>query len=271
MVSLDIGTVDEIPSQISPAPTPAPTPTPSAIVVLPPELPATPTPVIVVLPPELPATPTPTDMAVVRPENETFAPAPAPQESITVVGNVIMYLALGVVVLSVGAICFSWLLALTAYKKEKKSEPSPEHPLAATGCIKPRAKSICKNTVLAGLAMLPPFDVASDIYVIVKYWLDWHPMWASFLTVVFVLSCRFVLVFAVLHPPPEPKVLPLLHIFPFRVAYKHKLAFHEPESRSQPEQAADSPEELQKKGAEKAERILGSCLPTCLRVKLKVR
>ena len=268
MISLNVGTVvDATPTPAAtPVPTllaPTPVPTSPVIAVLPPELPATPapsqtSPVIVVLPPELPATPAPTRMTVVNPEHNTPAPTPAPRELSTVVASIMAYMAVGVVALSFGAICFTLLLAHCTTRKEENREGDPR-----TAAIPSRLKSMCKNLILAGLALLPPIDVVSDIYVILDYWLDWHPMWASFLTVVFVLSCRFVVVFAVFHPPPEAKVLPLLYIFPFRVAFKHKLAVLE--------QAADAPDELSKTGVKNAEMILGSCLPTRLRTLLKVR
>ena len=78
---------------------------------------------------------------------------------------------------------------------------------------------------------------------------------------------------AALHPPPDPKLLGLLYIAPFRVAYNNKLAYYEPpesEGRSN-RRAGASAEDLSKDDAVNAEIIFGSCLPTRLRPVMKVR
>lgn len=293
MASLDVGAVEMTPTL---APTLAPTPTPSQtstdLDLLPPEVAATPTPTLSVdvLPPELAATLTPTLLSVGRSEFGTPAPSPGPQEPSPGAESIIGYMAIGAVGIFLIAIVFSRVLGFMMRKMERKKPKSSEGPpgpnlsthrpsifdqLAsmwksftrqATGCLQDRHKSMCKNLYKAVTALLPAIDVVSDIMAVTEYWADWHPRWASGLTVVFVLSCRFVVVFAALHPPPEAKVLPLLYMFPFRVALKHKLA-----SEKQSELGADAPPKLSKQEAEKAETFMASFLPTCLRSMLKVR
>ncbi|CAM9731332.1 unnamed protein product [Ectocarpus fasciculatus] len=274
LVSLDVGAVDPIPT---PTPSQSPMSVPSTpaplLAIRAPE--TTPAPFtrapFVLLPPEesLPITTTPAPSSSASGSSrhgQTLAPSSPPQEPDPDLANVVGVVALAVVGVAIFAGCVDCLLGCITGKKEKndgggggggRSSGGGSESSFLDRCGRNRWIFMCKKLAQTLMALMSPIDVGSDLYVIYGYWQDSHPLWTTLLVVLFVLSCRFTVTFATLHPPPEKTILLSLYVIPFGTASYYDLA-REPEGAARSAKAT-------KEDEEKSEKCLGSFLPIWLR------
>lgn len=240
----------------------------------------------VLLPPEegLPTTTTPAPSSASSGplQGQTLAPTSPPQESDPDLANVVGVVAMVVVGVSLFAGCVGCVLGCVTGKDKKKKKNddgggggrssggrssgggersggggSQSSPSFLARCRRNRYVFMCSKLFQSGMALMSPLDVGSDLFVICGYWMDSHPLWTTLLVVLFVLSCRFTVAFAALHPPPDKNVILPLYVFPFGTASYHSLA-EEPENTPRSARAT-------KKDGEEAEKCLGSFLPIWLR------
>ncbi|CAM9534982.1 unnamed protein product [Ectocarpus sp. 12 AP-2014] len=286
-----------LPVPSTPAPSQSPlsvpsTPAPQLTIRAPPETttaPFTRAP-FVLLPPEegLPTTTTPTPSSAGSGplQGQTLAPTSPPQGSDPDLASVVGVVAMVVVGVAFFAGCVGCVLGCVTGKDKKKKKENDDHddggggggggggrssgggerssgggskssPSFLARCRRNRYVFMCTKLGLSVMALASPVDVGLDLYVISGYWMDSHPLWATLLVALFVLSCRFTVAFAALHPPPDKNVILPLYVFPFGTASYHNLA-DEPESTARAARAT-------KQDGEEAEKCLGSFLPIWLR------